>query len=516
MVEIRNILLIGKTGNGKSTLGNVLINENNNFEEVFKESAKSKSETKKVKKKQFKLNENVDCCVIDTIGMSDTTLSKEEVLIRMKDISDGTDNFSLNQILFVVKDRITREEVENFNLLKEIIFDDNVEKYTTIVRTNFPSFRNSSECKEDIQEIKNESENGKLGEKLIKMINSCKILHVNNPSTNIAVADDESDGERENRENLIKSNKKVRNKSRDDLLKHLKTCDKVYKPKLLGKFHRIIIEFNSISKDADQMINNYVSSLRETDKKMNNFISKREGIIETINSHERIGSSSEGSRIVANNILNTASVAGGAMLFTPAAPVGLVVAGIGVVGSSISDAYAGWKEGDDHQWLVEVLKNDKEMVENLTNSWVDLDNFSKKFNEIKSRFDNSLYKEKKINEEKLRTLEEKLNKVVSSELDARRIVIREGREFSYSGGWAKAGRTALKTIFRGPIPSIYYLIDDNNGKSPTLSDMEKAVEELGKGLKEWKERRESLTKEIRKLEVYEKYQTQAQIEQSPK
>jgi len=40
MTETRNIILFGRTGSGKSTLGNILINRNGNFEEVFKESEK--------------------------------------------------------------------------------------------------------------------------------------------------------------------------------------------------------------------------------------------------------------------------------------------------------------------------------------------------------------------------------------------------------------------------------------------------------------------------------------------
>lgn len=67
----KNILLIGSTGSGKSTLANVLLNKNNNFVEIFKESADRTSETKKVKKEQFDF-ESTTYCIIDTIGIDDT------------------------------------------------------------------------------------------------------------------------------------------------------------------------------------------------------------------------------------------------------------------------------------------------------------------------------------------------------------------------------------------------------------------------------------------------------------
>ena len=52
-MNIKNILLIGRTGSGKSTLANTLINQGSNFEEVFKESSGSVSETKHIQHQEF-------------------------------------------------------------------------------------------------------------------------------------------------------------------------------------------------------------------------------------------------------------------------------------------------------------------------------------------------------------------------------------------------------------------------------------------------------------------------------
>src|ERR1051325_4451564 len=69
-----NIFLIGRTGNGKSTLANVLINKNDSFEEVFKESARGISKTKDFQTSEFEL-EGTKYRVVDTIGVGDTKLS---------------------------------------------------------------------------------------------------------------------------------------------------------------------------------------------------------------------------------------------------------------------------------------------------------------------------------------------------------------------------------------------------------------------------------------------------------
>jgi shikimate kinase len=53
MNDIRNIILIGRTGNGKSTLGNVLVNRGGNFQEVFTEGEFGVSQTHETKVEEF-------------------------------------------------------------------------------------------------------------------------------------------------------------------------------------------------------------------------------------------------------------------------------------------------------------------------------------------------------------------------------------------------------------------------------------------------------------------------------
>src|SRR4051794_18645565 len=101
-------------------------------------------------------------------------MTEQQVLYKIADaaykVRDG-----LNQVLFVTKGRFSKEEIFTYNLLREIIFDADIVKYTTIVHTNFPNFRNSNKCETD--RTKMIGENFELSE----VIKSCKrVIHVDN------------------------------------------------------------------------------------------------------------------------------------------------------------------------------------------------------------------------------------------------------------------------------------------------------------------------------------------------
>jgi septin family protein len=86
MTDTRNILLIGRTGGGKSTIANVLLNKNEQFEEVFRESSESVSETRdlQIELLEIKLDEEgkekVNYRVVDTVGVGDTKIDPQGVL----------------------------------------------------------------------------------------------------------------------------------------------------------------------------------------------------------------------------------------------------------------------------------------------------------------------------------------------------------------------------------------------------------------------------------------------------
>lgn len=215
--NIRNILLIGRTGNGKSTLANVLVNKNGKFEEVFKEGAGSTSETRDFKSEEFEEN-GIKYRVIDTMGFGSTSLknlSQKHVLDKTKDLifllKEG-----VNQILFVSDGRFSKEEIEGYNYLKEIVFGEDISQYTTVVRTNSPE-REIEKLYKDLKKIIRESE----------QIISCQdIIYVDNPPISASIDSDESEEDKRGIEAENGCSIEKRKESRRILLNHLEKCQK--------------------------------------------------------------------------------------------------------------------------------------------------------------------------------------------------------------------------------------------------------------------------------------------------
>src|SRR6266513_53785 len=134
MTDIKTILLIGRSGRGKSTLANVVADTSE-----FKESGSSVSETKKIQLGNFEEN-NLNYQIIDTPGIGDTKMSDNDVLdIIAEAIYRAKDGVS--QVFFVIDGRFDQYEMATYNILRKVIFDDNVTKHTTITRTRFKSFK---------------------------------------------------------------------------------------------------------------------------------------------------------------------------------------------------------------------------------------------------------------------------------------------------------------------------------------------------------------------------------------
>jgi hypothetical protein len=236
-----HIILIGRTGGGKSTLGNVLVNKNGEFEPVFKESGRSVSKTRTIKEELVEIDikrdgsEKVEYRIIDTIGVGDTKLTPQGVLMRLAEIADRVKKEGLNQILFVTQGRFTKDEIEAYDLLSSIIFDKDVLKYTTVVRTNFPEFYDKDECEEDRRELREENA------ELAHILGSVNIVYVDNPPM-------------KGLSSAVKVAKETREESRKRMFTYLATKTGNYRP--------INID------ELDERVRDYMTNEEKLQKKM--------------------------------------------------------------------------------------------------------------------------------------------------------------------------------------------------------------------------------------------------------
>ncbi|KAF2073446.1 hypothetical protein CYY_005231 [Polysphondylium violaceum] len=165
----RTILIIGKTGSGKSTIANVITSTNE-----FKEGEYGVSETKNFKCLNF-IHNGVNYKVIDSVGLGDTKLSERQVLDQMAQACSAVTN-GISQILYVFKGKLSQDEIDAFNLIKKVLFGQlNINAFITVIRTSFPKYRDPTSCQMDIDLMINESIQAS------QIIGGCnKLIHVNN------------------------------------------------------------------------------------------------------------------------------------------------------------------------------------------------------------------------------------------------------------------------------------------------------------------------------------------------
>ncbi|XP_062506703.1 uncharacterized protein LOC134183231 [Corticium candelabrum] len=238
----RTVLLIGRTGNGKSTCANVIAgyDPSKAEEQLFKESDTAASETKDIHDRTVTVTwkkQKYDLKIVDTIGLGDTDMPEDKVIKCLANVCNVCKE-GINVIFFVVGGRMTEVEADTWDTIWKIIFTAQICDFTTLIRTKFQGFMRPDRVKADIDALKK----CETGRRVMSMVK--KVIHIDNPTLMYQDSEDP----------MYQGIKAIRAKSREALLTKIVLSEKVYKPPELDEVNDRITRHVEEKSAADDKI----------------------------------------------------------------------------------------------------------------------------------------------------------------------------------------------------------------------------------------------------------------------